>query len=34
MLKGKEVAVNCWHLNEHESAAMWKVYLKSNEELR
>jgi hypothetical protein len=23
--------VNCWHMNEHESAAMWKVYLKSDE---
>jgi hypothetical protein len=23
--------VNCWHLNEYESAAMWKLYLKSNE---
>lgn len=25
------VAVNCWHLNAHESAAMWRLYLKSNE---
>lgn len=24
-------AVNCWHLNNHESAAMWQLYLKSNE---
>lgn len=24
-------AINCWHLSEHESAAMWKLYLKSNE---
>ena len=24
-------AVNCWHVNEHESAAMWKLYLKSDE---
>jgi hypothetical protein len=24
-------AINCWHMNEHESAAMWKLYLKSNE---
>lgn len=24
-------AVNCWHLNPHESAAMWSLYLKSNE---
>src|SRR5215469_15260960 len=23
--------VNSWHMNDHESAAMWKVYLKSNE---
>jgi len=23
--------VNCWHMNNHESAAMWKTYLKSNE---
>ncbi len=27
----KFTAVNCWHLNEYESAAMWKMYLKSNE---
>lgn len=24
-------AVNCWHMNSHESAAMWKLYLKSDE---
>lgn len=24
-------AVNCWHLNQYESAAMWSLYLKSNE---
>jgi tRNA(His) 5'-end guanylyltransferase len=24
-------AINCWHANDHESAAMWKLYLKSNE---
>ncbi|PIQ21065.1 MAG: hypothetical protein COW65_11240 [Cytophagales bacterium CG18_big_fil_WC_8_21_14_2_50_42_9] len=24
-------AINCWHENEHESAAMWKLYLKSDE---
>ena len=24
-------AVNCWHINENESAAMWRLYLKSNE---
>ena len=23
--------VNCWHINEHESAAMWDLYLKSDE---
>ncbi|EDX54316.1 conserved hypothetical protein (plasmid) [Bacillus cereus W] len=27
----KNVFVNCWHLNEYESAAMWDLYLKSNE---
>lgn len=27
----KYAGVNCWHMNEHESAAMWKLYLKSNE---
>jgi hypothetical protein len=27
----KYTAVNCWHSNDHESAAMWKLYLKSNE---
>ena len=25
------IAVSCWHENEHESAAMWKLYLKSRE---
>ena len=25
------VAINCWHMGEHESAAMWSLYLKSNE---
>ena len=23
--------ISCWHLNEYESAAMWKLYLQSNE---
>ena len=23
--------VNCWHVNEHESAAMWRLYAKSDE---
>jgi len=23
--------VNCWHMNEFESSAMWKIYLKTNE---
>lgn len=27
----KTVAVNCWHISEHESMAMWKLYLKSDE---
>jgi hypothetical protein len=27
----KAIALNCWHMNEHESAAMWKLYLESNE---
>ena len=25
------VAVSCWHINTHESAAMWKLYAKTNE---
>ncbi len=24
-------AINCWHMNNHESAAMWHLYLKSDE---
>ena len=27
----KFTAINSWHLSEYESAAMWKIYLKSNE---
>lgn len=27
----KYVYVNCWHINEGESAALWKLYLKSDE---
>lgn len=27
----KYVFINCWHINEYESAAMWKTYLKSDE---
>jgi len=27
----KHMFVNCWHINEEESAAMWKLYLKSDE---
>lgn len=27
----KEFAINCWHMNDFESAAMWKLYLRSNE---
>lgn len=26
-----QYAINCWHENEHESAAMWKLYLQSSE---
>lgn len=30
--KTKNLAyLNCWHINKYESAAMWNVYLKSNE---
>jgi len=24
-------AINCWHMNKYESAAMWRLYLKSDE---
>lgn len=27
------VALNCWHANEHESAAMWKLYSSANESI-
>lgn len=27
----KYVHINCWHMNENESAALWRLYLKSNE---
>lgn len=27
----KQVCINCWHMSEYESAAMWKLYSKSNE---
>src|SRR4030066_2211573 len=27
----KWTMVNCWHINTYESAAMWKLYTKSNE---
>jgi hypothetical protein len=27
----REYLVSCWHMNEHESAAMWKLYSNSNE---
>ncbi|NPT44370.1 hypothetical protein GNZ12_24270 [Paraburkholderia sp. 1N] len=26
----KMVGVNCWHMNQHESAAMWSLYLKGS----
>lgn len=28
---GRHYYVNCWHMSPHESDAMWKLYLKSNE---
>ena len=27
----KNIYINCWHQNEYESAAMWDLYIKSNE---
>ncbi len=27
----KEMFISCWHMSEHESAAMWKLYLQSSE---
>ena len=27
----KNTIINCWHMNENESTAMWKLYLKSDE---
>lgn len=27
----KHIGISCWHLNNHESAAMWQLYLQSNE---
>lgn len=27
----RATTVNCWHINEHESDAMWQLYLKDNE---
>ncbi len=27
----EEVYVNCWHVNQHESAAMWRIYLKGDD---
>lgn len=29
----KWIFINCWHMNEHESAAMWKLYSKSSESI-
>ena len=28
----KFMAISCWHMNQHESAAMWKLYLKNCQE--
>jgi len=30
----ENAVVNCWHVNEHESAAMWRLYLSGAEEWR
>ncbi len=27
----KQIAVNCWHVNENESVAMWKTYVESRQ---
>lgn len=27
----KRLGISCWHMNNYESAAMWKLYLKTNE---
>lgn len=27
----KYIYVNCWHMSDHESAALWRLYLKSDE---
>ncbi|MCL9637712.1 hypothetical protein L2095_23490 [Bacillus zanthoxyli] len=27
----ESILINCWHMNDYESAAMWNLYLKSNE---
>ena len=29
----KHTYINCWHTNEYESAAMWKLYAKTNESI-
>ncbi len=29
----ESIYINCWHSNEHESAAMWNLYSKSNESI-
>jgi hypothetical protein len=29
----KHVFINCWHLNQYESAAMWNIYTKNNESI-
>ncbi len=30
-IQRKQMFINCWYANEHESAAMWKLYLQTNE---
>lgn len=29
----KNIAINCWHINDFESTAMWKIYLQTGEGL-
>ena len=32
-LMRKWIFINCWHMNDHESAAMWKLYSQSKESI-
>lgn len=31
LIKPSDVYISCWHASDHESAGMWKLYLKSDE---